>query len=124
VYCSKCGAQIPDNSASCQQCGTVFGGAQPANWSAPQQPWLPVTPPGDGAATVSLICGIIGFFFAGLILGIVSIVQGAKAKRLGYTGGKATAGIVLGIIDLAVWAILIIIIIAAAVLSVSAYSYF
>ncbi|MCL1917167.1 MAG: hypothetical protein FWG14_02445 [Peptococcaceae bacterium] len=33
---------------------------------------------------------------AGLILGIISAIQGGRAKKLGYTGGKATAGMVLG----------------------------
>ena len=60
-------------------------------------------PPGDNAATGALVCGIVGLFFAGFILGIIAIVQGNKAKRLGYPGGKATAGIVLGVIALCGW---------------------
>ena len=56
--------------------------------------------PGSGAATTSLVCGIVGLFFLGIALGIIAIVQGNRAKKLGYPGGKATAGIVLGILDL------------------------
>ena len=52
------------------------------------------------AATSSLVCGIVGLLVAGIILGIIAIAQGNKAKQLGYQGGKATAGIVLGIIDI------------------------
>jgi len=55
-----------------------------------------------------MVCGIIGFVVAGLILGIIAITQGTKAKNLGYVGGKATVGIVLGIIDIVAWAIIMI----------------
>jgi len=56
---------------------------------------------------VALICGIVGLFIAGLILGVIAITQGAKAKAMGHTGGKATAGIVLGVIDIVGWIIII-----------------
>ena len=56
-------------------------------------------------ATASLICGIIGLFLCGVILGPVAIYLGNQAKQEirgsggRYTGdGMATAGIVLGII--------------------------
>lgn len=62
---------------------------------------LPVKQPGDGKATGSLVCGIISLFFAGIILGIVAIVMGMQAKKEGFVGGKATAGIVLGVIGIA-----------------------
>ena len=60
--------------------------------------------PGSGAATGSLVCGIIGLIVFGLILGIVAIVMSMNAKKQGYKGGKATAGLVLGIIDIVGWA--------------------
>jgi len=47
----------------------------------------------EKAAQVSLICGILGLFFFGIILGPIAIVQGNKAERLGKA---ATAGKVLG----------------------------
>lgn len=83
----------------------------------PQQP--PVYPqppyympgqkaPGESAATGAMVCGIIGLFFFGFIFGIIALVQGNKAKRLGFIGGKATAGIVLGIIDIIGWVLLMI----------------
>ena len=64
--------------------------------------------PGESAAKVSLICGIIGLFAFGLIVGIFAVLQGRKAKSLGYTGVKATVGIVLGIIGIVGWAIFLI----------------
>ena len=60
-------------------------------------------------AKTALICGIISLFCAGMILGIVAIVQGAQAskslKSIGAPTGNATAGIILGIIGLVGWAL-------------------
>jgi hypothetical protein len=60
----------------------------------------------NSAATVSMVCGIIGMGFIMPILpifGIIAISKGRKAKRLGFIGMKATVGIVLGILQVA-WA--------------------
>jgi len=57
-------------------------------------------------AVASLVCGILGFFICGLILGIIAITKAQEAKRAIASdpryagGGMATAGMVLGIIDL------------------------
>ena len=57
-------------------------------------------------AVASLVCGIIGLFLFGVILGIIAISMSMKAKRaiaadpMYGGGGLATAGLVLGIIDL------------------------
>ncbi len=53
-------------------------------------------------ATISLVAGIIGLFFLGLIAGVVAIVFGQRARRAG-AGGMATAGFVLGIVDVVLW---------------------
>ncbi len=65
-------------------------------------------------AVASLVWGIIGFFLCGLIGGIISISEASKAKKLirdqpeKYTGeGLATAGLVIGIIDLVGWGIVL-----------------
>jgi hypothetical protein len=65
-------------------------------------------PPGDSQATAALVCGIIGLFVCGIILGIVAIVQSKKATALGFIGGKAKAGLILGIIDIAAFVLIII----------------
>ena len=102
------------------------------NQDAQNQPSLQRTPakPGKGASTASLVCGIIGLLASFVItvdfdqliarstinavayiiggflipaaLSIIAIVKGRKAKKLGYIGGKATAGFVLGIIAAAI----------------------
>jgi len=73
-------------------------------------------------ASSSLVWAILGLPTCGLILGIVAISNANKAKRLireqpdAYTGeGLATAGLVIGIIDLVAWALIIIANIAKAV---------
>lgn len=78
----------------------------------------PQTLPGDGYATTALVCGILGLIisFFGIILAIVAIVQGNKAKALGYPGGKATAGIFMGTISIVLYGILLFFIILAALL--------
>ena len=48
---------------------------------------------GEKAAQLSLILGIVGLFFAGLVLGPLAIWQAGKAEKLGV---PATAGKVLG----------------------------
>ena len=58
-------------------------------------------------AVASVVCGVIGLFVAGLIFGCIAISKAAKAKSAlaehpdQYTGGgMATAGMVLGVMDL------------------------
>ena len=78
-----------------------------------EPPGYPAAGPGDGfravnnngKATASLICGIVGLIVAGIILGIVALVLGTRAKKeIAQTGqggaGMATAGVVLGIVDI------------------------
>ncbi|WP_285568149.1 DUF4190 domain-containing protein [Streptomyces sp. RTGN2] len=65
----------------------------------------------NGFAVASLICGIVGLLFFGIILGPVAIVLGVVALRQqaakGGTG-MAKAGLVLGVIDLLIVVVLII----------------
>ena len=78
--------------------------------------------PGQGAATGSLVCGIIAVvcWFLGyttiisLILWIIGLVMASKAKREGYTGGTRTAGFVLSLIGVIVGAIVLVACVALA----------
>ena len=78
--------------------------------------------PGQGAATGSLVCGIIAvvcWFFGyttiiSLILGIIGLVMASKAKREGFTGGMRTAGSVLSLIGVIVGAIVLVACVALA----------
>lgn len=83
--------------------------AQQPYYTMPQYGVQPVMP-GNGLATASLVCGILCLVLplVSLILGIIAIATGASAKNNGFIGGKATAGIVMGIIGTAWNAIYII----------------
>jgi len=67
-----------------------------------------VTP---GEAIASLVCAIIGFFTIGIILGPIAIVLAKTARRKIWEDpelggdGIATAGLVIGIVDTALWAV-------------------
>lgn len=64
--------------------------------------------PGKGAATASLVLGIISVVtwflgslaFVGLVTGIIGLICASKAKKQGFNGGIRTAGFVLSIIGL------------------------
>lgn len=68
----------------------------------------PQSPPGKGAATTSMVLGIISvvfwFFnvlaFVSVVLGIVGLICAGNAKKAGYEGGIRTAGFVLSLIGL------------------------
>jgi hypothetical protein len=66
-------------------------------------------------AVASLVCGLIGLLICGVVFGPIAIAQASSAKRaiaadpsLGG-GGMATAGMVLGIVDLAFFVIFLLI---------------
>lgn len=64
--------------------------------------------PGKGAATASMVLGIIGvvcLFFGGvgsivsLIVGIIGLILASNSKKAGFTSGVRTAGFVLSLIS-------------------------
>ncbi|MFI0999425.1 DUF4190 domain-containing protein [Streptomyces galbus] len=64
----------------------------------------------NGLAIASLCCGIIGLFFLNIVLGPLAIVFGVIARRQAGVkngAGMATAGIVLGVIDVVLWLVLL-----------------
>lgn len=64
--------------------------------------------PGKGAATASMVCGIISvvlwFFgvssFISVVLGIIGLVLAGNARKAGFEGGVRMAGFVLSLIGL------------------------
>lgn len=68
----------------------------------------------DNKATMAMVFGIIGLFFAGIIFGILALVNANACKKAGYSNGKVTAGFVLGILDLAALVIITMLIVFAA----------
>ena len=72
-------------------------------------------------ATVALVLAIIGIFVFGIILGPIAIYMGSRARGdIDYsqghlTGrGRATAAIVLGVIEVVLWAVAVAAVLVAA----------
>ena len=86
-----------------------YNNQQPQQYYQPPNGGNP-NPPGKGAATASLVCGIISLSIsvllgwttfaclAGLVLGIVGAVMSVNAKKQGFVGGSQSAGLVMSII--------------------------
>jgi len=133
MFCEKCGTEITNGSMFCHNCGTKIntdaqaaqeepikynmGSTANNNTSAPKA----ASPSPFGIA--SLVTGIVGLFFLGIVFGILAIIFASIAKKNngGVRDGLSTAGLVMGIISLVVW--LITIIVAAAFIG-SAFSMF
>lgn len=96
AFCANCGSETPDQAAACPRCG------HPAQ--------SPVAGPQrtDGGAIVSLVLGILGIFPFPLVLSIVALILGRRARaRIARDpsldgAGLARAGIVLGWIGIVV----------------------
>lgn len=113
MHCPHCNRPIREDAEICRYCRKAP--TEDGIYRGPQ-----VTAPG---ATASLVCGIIGIVLAfgciGFILSIVAIVKANEAKKAiaddpRYSGaGMATAGLVLGIIGLAIFGLLMISVVVA-----------
>ena len=137
MICKNCGAQLPDGSTFCTQCGSAV---QPEQ----AQPQYTPVQPADAAANATpiLILGILALAlnsipYAGWIGGLIcGILCANKVKAYlaagGVLAGKAKVGKILGLVGLilsivmaVVWIIVIIVAIvtaAAAASTISQYS--
>ncbi|MGQ9732326.1 MAG: hypothetical protein ACUVX8_13790 [Candidatus Zipacnadales bacterium] len=124
--CENCGEPLYPTETSCWKCGaaqkkqaTPPPSAAPGSYTPPSPrlptaipPYLPPPPPSSSTyqmgpspdaqqrGTYALILGILSLFCCSLILGPIAIWLGYSAKKEG-ADGTATAGIVLGIIVVA-----------------------
>ena len=129
MFCPKCGAANNDGVRFCSACGNELAAPQQAPvQQAPVQPMpgapmpgapmpgapMPGAPvptpatPGKGLAIASMVLGIVSFFCFGIICGILAIILGGVAKSKGCKSGMATAGIVCGVVGLALYIITLI----------------
>src|SRR5262249_50359761 len=132
MFCFRCGASMPDASPVCTQCGAEVKNApqpvavpqsQVSPWSQPgvAQPYR-VEPPTDGKALASMIFGIVGMLCFWGVLGIPAVILGHLAKSsisksMGRLKGEgmATAGLVMGYLNIALGVLIVIAIVVPAV---------
>jgi hypothetical protein len=102
--CYGCGVQISEYEEICPYCNAIV--SSDGVYRGPVQ-----NAPG---AVASLVLGIVGLLICGIIFGILALIKSSEARRYKgdprYIGqGMATAGMVLGIIDLVAWFFIILI---------------
>ena len=68
-YCSNCGEQMDEKAVICVKCGVPVNGGSTITQSTSTQNSVPAPKKGNGAATASLVLGIIG-----LICGVISVI--------------------------------------------------
>jgi hypothetical protein len=107
--CPFCAEKIKKSAVKCRFCGQILDQNLKTTLEAGQ-------PKGEvKEAKDALIYSIIGIFCFGIILGPIAISKASKALNTiksdpGYTGkGKATAGLIIGIIDVVFWLLALII---------------
>ncbi len=101
MFCKKCGANIPDNSAVCPYCGDITAMSAQHQTIVVQND---VSADKNGMAIAGFVLGLIGFLSFGTsfifeILGLIfSIVGICKAKGANDNGkGLAIAGLILSV---------------------------
>jgi len=103
MFCSHCGKELQEAAAFCMYCGSPTGQIKLLN-EPPALPGLQQT--GDSRSIASLVCGIGSLLTFGgfLIVPIIGLFLGLKAKRSGIT----LTGIGLNIVAL-VWCLALVI---------------
>ena len=117
--CMSCGSIVEDRDKFCQNCGSSnfevkevknevqeFKNEFKNNAVNPKDEFNMSNGKTNGMAIASLVCSLVGLFVASIVMGIVSISlsRSAKARIAAFKEGgqgMATAGFVIGIIDLA-----------------------
>src|SRR5688572_4095139 len=117
MFCTTCGAQIPQGSAYCHNCGRpAVAASAPA--SSPTTGATPAAvsgaPQTDPKAILSLVLGLAGLFLFSIFAGIPAIVLGHMARArirqsIGQLQGAgiALAGLILGYISVAIVPVII-----------------
>ncbi len=126
MFCPKCGKPSPDEASVCAECGLRFGSVSneavyDPSINAYRQPKnVAASVPGKGLGITSMILGIISLVislavYVAIPFAVLGVALGGygkrKSKRLGFSNGCATAGIVCSCICFGI--LLLIVLIAA-----------
>ena len=137
-YCMYCGTQINEGETKCSKCGAEIENNVINNNKETEEKAIAENVIENSASTIeanstnetsnnqtvekaetngsaigSFVCSLCGLLFAGIIFGIIAICLGASAKnqikeKNQKGNGFATAGIIIGIIDIVFVAIYIV----------------
>jgi hypothetical protein len=70
-----------------------------------KRPEYRLKPPSNFFGILAIITGAIGFFFAGIILGVAAIFFGFLGVTRDHSSAFGVLGVILGIIDVAIVAL-------------------
>lgn len=122
--CQKCGSECEDSAIICPSCGNLFSSQQPGAQQRDAEPnpgqnaaqgepvYSPyqapvVAPKNNGLAIASLVCSLVGALccglasIAGIILGFIARSQIRQSNGMQQGDGMALAGIIVGIVAIA-----------------------
>lgn len=108
-FCKKCGNKLSSECKFCTRCGesTQENITSTTNINSNvQNDYMNSHNGTSPTAIASLVCSLVGLFLWGVILGIVGICLGLSAKnhikifKNEKGEGLATAGIIIGIVDI------------------------
>jgi predicted amidophosphoribosyltransferase len=98
IYCTTCGYELRSNATYCSSCGkdveerkveNTIDYRESTNYNSNRKYYV------STESSAGIICGIIGLFIFGFILGIISIILSTKPNNK-YPVGS----LILGIIDI------------------------
>ena len=108
MTCPQCNANLEEGATFCLNCGAQLEAAQAevAPEAAPAAPAAPAKKKVNGLAVAGFIISLVGMFCFGIVCGILSVIFCAIALKqipAKNQGGKglAVAGLIIGILDLA-----------------------
>lgn len=108
MFCSKCGAQAPDNTAFCPSCGNAMNPA--AKTAAPVVP--PHIPSNLGLAIFSTLCcclpfGVVAIVFASQVSSYIAAGNYDAARKSAENAKTwSIISIILGLFGSVIWGII------------------
>lgn len=116
MFCPNCGTEVKEEDVYCPGCGCNLKKSEGGDQFGRVETAKPVSSSHNNSDGLSaFICGIISFFFCGLILAIVAIVLGGKYSDTKY----GRTGRILGWVSIGINILYIVLVIVLSVVLAS-----